>query len=98
MTGYGLGSSNAIALAKPLMRLVSITRFRLRSSVHAVEHCRSTQAEIRDILEKAARPEGRIRLGSLLAAIGREAGLTTKDVEVIQRQRDQTAAEPMTFA
>jgi plasmid stability protein len=44
-------------------------------------HDRSTDGEIRDILEKAARPEGRIRLGSLPAAIGREAGLTTTDVE-----------------
>jgi plasmid stability protein len=65
--------------------------------VRAAEHGRSTEAEIRDILEKAARPEGRIKLGSLLVAIGREAGLTNKDVEVIQRRRDQTAAEPMTF-
>jgi plasmid stability protein len=65
--------------------------------VRAAEHGRSTEAEIRDILEKAARPESRIKLGSLLAAIGREAGLTNKDVEVIQRSRDQTPAEPMTF-
>jgi len=65
--------------------------------VRAAEHGRSTEAEIRDILEKAARPEGRIRLGSLLAAIGREAALTNEDVEVIRRHRDQTPAEPMTF-
>jgi plasmid stability protein len=54
--------------------------------VRAAEHGRSTEAEIRDILEKAARPEGRIRLGSLLAAIGREAGLTNADVEAIRRR------------
>jgi len=65
--------------------------------VHAAEHGRNTEAEIRDILEKAARPEGRIKLGSLLAAIGREAGLTNKDVEDIQRHRDQTPGEPMIF-
>jgi plasmid stability protein len=65
--------------------------------VRAAEHGRSTEAEIRDILEKAARPEGRIRLGSMLAAIGREAGLTNEDVEAIQGQRDQTPAAPMTF-
>jgi plasmid stability protein len=65
--------------------------------VRAAEHGRSTEAEIRDILEKAARPEGRLKLGSLLAAIGREADLTTRDVEVIQRHRDQTPGEPMTF-
>jgi plasmid stability protein len=65
--------------------------------VRAAEHGRSTEAEIRDILEKAARPEGRIKLGSLLAAIGRDAGLTNKDVEAIQAHRDPTQAEPMIF-
>jgi plasmid stability protein len=65
--------------------------------VRAAEHGRSTEAEIRDILDKAARPEGRIKLGSLLAAIGREAGLTNEDVKAIQRHRDQTPAAPMTF-
>jgi plasmid stability protein len=65
--------------------------------VRAAEHGRSTEAEIRDILEKAAKPEGRIKLGSLLAAIGREAGLTDKDVVAIQQARDQTPAVPMTF-
>lgn len=65
--------------------------------VRAAEHGRSTEAEIRDILEKAARPQGRIRLGSLLAAIGREASLTNEDVEAIQKLRDQTPSAPMTF-
>ncbi len=64
--------------------------------VRAAEHGRSTEAEIRDILEKAAKPEGRIKLGFMLAEIGREAGLTNEDVEAIQRHRDQTPAAPMT--
>jgi plasmid stability protein len=63
----------------------------------AAAHGRSTEAEIRDILEKAAKPEGRVKLGSLLAEIGRDAGLTNEDVEALQRQRDQTPAAPMTF-
>jgi plasmid stability protein len=65
--------------------------------VRAAEHGRSTEAEIRDILEKAAKPEGRIKLGSLLTAIGRDAGLTNEDVEAIQQHRDQTELAPMTF-
>jgi plasmid stability protein len=65
--------------------------------VRAAANGRSTEAEIRDILEKAAKPEGRIKLGSLLAAIGREAGLTHKDVESILRHRDRKPAKPMTF-
>jgi plasmid stability protein len=65
--------------------------------VRAAGHGRSTEAEIRDILEKAAKPEGRIKLGSLLAAIGRDAGLTGNDVEAIQQHRDQTCVVPTTF-
>ena len=40
--------------------------------VRAARHGRSTEAELRDIIENAVRPEDRIRLGSELAAIGRE--------------------------
>ncbi len=39
----------------------------------AAQHARSTEAEIRVLLEAAVIPEKRIRLGSLLAEIGREA-------------------------
>ena len=47
--------------------------------VRAAQHGRSTEAEIRDILEKAAKPERRTKLGSLLAEIGREAKLSRKE-------------------
>jgi len=65
--------------------------------VRAANHGRSTEAEIRDILEAAVRPSGRVKLGSLLAAIGRDAELSNSDVEALQQQRDRTPAEPMTF-
>jgi plasmid stability protein len=65
--------------------------------VRAARHGRSAEAEIRDILEKAAKPEGRVKLGSLLADIGREAGLTDEDVENLANIRDKTPAEPMSF-
>lgn len=65
--------------------------------VRAAQHGRSTEAEIRDILEKAAKPQGRIKLGSLLAAIGRDAGVTREDVEAIQQLRDKTPAEAIRF-
>ncbi|MXN79239.1 Arc family DNA-binding protein [Burkholderia sp. 4701] len=60
--------------------------------VRAAQHGRSTEAEVRDILEKAVRPEGRVKLGTLLAEIGREAGGVDLDV-----QRDKTPTEPMDF-
>lgn len=34
---------------------------------------RSAEAEIRDLLKQAAKPKGRLKLGSLLASIAREA-------------------------
>jgi plasmid stability protein len=40
----------------------------------AAEHGRSTEAESRGIVEKAARPEGRGKLAAMLAAMGRPAG------------------------
>lgn len=65
--------------------------------VRAAMHGRSAEAEIRDILEKAAKPEGRVKLGSLLASIGSEAGLSNADIEVFNDLRDKTSAEPVSF-
>ena len=53
---------------------------------------RSTEAEVRAILESATRPQTRIKLGSLLADIGREAGEV--DLDIV---RDKTPSEPLRF-
>ena len=42
--------------------------------VRAAQHGRSTEAEIRAILEETVRPEGRVKIGSALAAFGRRMG------------------------
>ncbi|ANG99421.1 MULTISPECIES: FitA-like ribbon-helix-helix domain-containing protein [Brucella] len=66
--------------------------------VRAAHHGRSTEAEIREILETAARPPQRVKLGSLLASIAREAGgLTDEEHAVFDSVRDKTPAEPMRF-
>lgn len=65
--------------------------------VRAARHGRSAEAEIRDILENAAKPDGRVKLGSLLAEIGRDAGLTNDDVDSLTQIRDATPAEPVSF-
>ena len=65
--------------------------------VRAAQHGRSAEAEIREILAKAAKPEGRVKLGSLLASIGSEAGLSNADVEALNDLRDRTPAEPVEF-
>jgi plasmid stability protein len=65
--------------------------------MRAADHGRSTEAEIRDILEKAAFPAERVKLGSLLASIAREAGgLTDAEAEHFNL-RDKTPAKPMSF-
>lgn len=53
---------------------------------------RSTEAEVRAILENVARPEGRIKLGSLLAEIGQQAGGVDLEIE-----RDKSPSEPLGF-
>lgn len=63
----------------------------------AAEHGQSTEAEIRDILDQTVRPKSRIRLGSLLAEIGREAGLADEDCDLLNQVREQTTTEPVSF-
>lgn len=65
--------------------------------VRAAQHGRSAEAEIRDILEHAVKPEGRVKLGSLLAGIGRQAKLTDEDFSVFEQMRDKNPFEPVNF-
>ncbi len=64
--------------------------------MRAAEHGRSTEAEVRTILEEAVKPEGRLKLGSLLADIGRQVRLTDEEVALIN-QRDTSLPRPMNF-
>ena len=65
--------------------------------VQAALHGRSTEAEVREILATAVKPESRVRLGEALSALGRKVGLTNEDFEVIQQAKDKMPAEPMWF-
>lgn len=65
--------------------------------VRAAQHGRSTEAEVRDILEQAVKPEARVLLGDALAMLGRDVGLCSEDFAVFDRLRDQTPAEPLRF-
>ncbi len=58
----------------------------------AAQHGRSTEAEIRKILEEAVRPEKRIKIGSELAAFGQQLGRINLDLT-----RDKTPTEPAVF-
>lgn len=64
--------------------------------VRAAQHGRSTEAEVRAILEQAVKPDGRIKLGSLLVDIGRDADLSDEDFAAFE-QRDTTPARPVTL-
>lgn len=65
--------------------------------VRAAHHGRSTEAEIREILEATVRPPNRVRLGTALAELGRRVGLTNEDVAVLDQAREKTPAEPVRF-
>ncbi|WP_338925192.1 plasmid stabilization protein [Mycetohabitans endofungorum] len=66
---------------------------RLRAAVHG----RSTEAEVREILESAVKSEKRVRMGDALAALGRRVGLTNDDFALLDQVRDKMPAEPMGF-
>lgn len=63
----------------------------------AASHGRSTEAEVRDLIAAAVKPEGRVRTGQALAAIWRPLALTDTELATIERARDTTPATPMTF-
>jgi antitoxin FitA len=58
----------------------------------AAEHGRSTEAEIRAILDEAARPAERLKLGSALKAMFQPLGGADLEIE-----RDRTPAQPASF-
>ena len=57
---------------------------------------RSTEAEVRALLEEAVKPQGRLKLGSLLAEVGRKMKLTDEEVALIS-QRDPALPRPVSF-
>ncbi len=65
--------------------------------VRAALHGHSMEAEVREILESALSPAGRVKLGSLLADIGRQARLTDQEFAVFAQVRDKSPARPVTF-
>lgn len=65
--------------------------------VRAAQHGHSMEAEVREILESAVAPEGRVKLGTLLADIGRKANLTEEEFAVFEQVRDKTPARPVSF-
>lgn len=65
--------------------------------VRAAQHGRSVEAEMRAILESAVKPQGRVKLGSLLAEIGRKIKLTDEEFAIFESVRDRTPARAASF-
>ena len=65
--------------------------------VRAAQHGQSMEAEVRGILEPAVSPEGRVKLGSLPADVGRRAKLTDEEFAVFEHVRNKTPARPVSF-
>jgi antitoxin FitA len=65
--------------------------------VRAALHGHSMEAEVRGILESAVSPEGRLKLGSLLADVGRCAKLTDEEFTVFEQVRNKAPARPVSF-
>lgn len=65
--------------------------------VRAAHHGHSMEAEVREILEAAISPQGRVKLGSLLADVGRQAKLSDDEFAVFEQARDKTPARPVNF-
>jgi len=81
--------------------MAAVTISNLSEEVHralklrAAQHNRSTEAEIRAILEAAVRFEGRVRLGTALLERSRALGVANGDVEALEVRREGGAAEAM---
>lgn len=60
----------------------------------AARHGHSLEAEVREILESAVSPRGRVKLGSLLADMGRLAKLTDDEFAVFDQVRNKSPVRP----
>lgn len=65
--------------------------------VRADQHGHSMEAEVREILASAVSPVGRLKLGSLLADMGRQARLTDEEFAAFESLRDENPANPVSF-
>ena len=85
------------------MIMASLTIRNLPDDVHralrvrAARNGNSTEAEVRAILKQTVKPESRVKLGSLLAEIGRKVKLTDEEIALIEQVRDRSPARHVSF-
>ena len=94
---------NACTQAARVITMAMLTIRNIPDAVHRALRVRASQnghsmeAEVRSILESAVRPPERVRLGTLLADMGRQAGLTEAEFERFAQVRDPAPARPVSF-
>lgn len=77
----------------PVVTVRNLPEETLRAlKLRAAQHDRSTEAEIRAILEEAVRPNTRLKIGSELAAFGQRMGGLELNIS-----RDSTPTDPAVF-
>lgn len=64
--------------------------------LRAAQNGRSTEAEVRALLEEAVKPSGRLKLGSWLAKIGRQVRLTDDEAALLNA-RDKSPPRSVSF-
>ena len=85
------------------MKMAMLTVRNISDEVHralrvrAAQRGHSMEAEVRQILESAVSPQGRVKLGSLLADMGRRAKLTDEEAAGFGQVRDKTPARSPSF-
>jgi len=65
--------------------------------LRAAQHGRSTEAEIREILQATIKPQNRVKLGSVLFEIGRKVNLSEDEFAIFETLRDRTQARAARF-
>jgi plasmid stability protein len=85
------------------MKMAMLTVRNLTDEVHralrvrAAQRGHSMEAEVREILESAVSPRGRVKLGSLLTEMGRRAKLSDEEFAVFEQVRSRAPARPANF-
>ena len=65
--------------------------------LRAARHGHSMESEVREILASTVSPVGRVKLGSLLAGLGRQAKFTEQECAVFDQVRDKSPARRLGF-
>jgi antitoxin FitA len=90
------GFNGAIKMAMLTVRNVSDEVHRALRA-RAARHGHSMETEVREILQTAVSPQGRVKLGLLLADMGRRAKLSGGEFAVFDQVRSKAPARPPSF-